>query len=228
MGNNDSEELELSENNGSNANIVSEPNGPTVTPKKKNKIVIPIAVVLAVLMITGLVAGLIYLIHENNLDPQVKEIRSFLAKEGTKDYFSELAGTYEGTSYVYSIRYGRSHPYNKNNRQFEVSGSRKFPTKEFVGVVCFDYGHFEETAEYYGEIHIDGAVCYIEFIGVKPEPKCPNLYSAESYNILGYSKDWDQDTDVEDYIFDVWLMVEFGVTSAQQVIHYWDNSLNLW
>ena len=127
-------------------------------PKKKNKIIIPIAIVLAVLMITGLVAGLIYLIHENNLDPQVKEIRSLLAKEGTKDYFSELAGTYEGTSYYYSIRYGRSHPYNKNNRQFEVSGSRKSPTKEFVGVVCFDYGHFEETAEYYGEIYIDGAV----------------------------------------------------------------------
>ena len=73
-----------------------------------------------------------------------------------------------------------------------------------------------------------GAACYIEFIGVKPEPKCPNLYSAESYNILGYSKDWNQDTDVEEFIPTVWLMVEFGVTSAQQCIHYWNDSLNLW
>ena len=69
-------EVKLPKNdNENNVNTSSISDGTMVTPKKKNKIVIPIAVVLAVLMIIGLVACLIYLIHENNLDPQVKEIR---------------------------------------------------------------------------------------------------------------------------------------------------------
>ncbi|MBQ9416845.1 MAG: hypothetical protein IJU20_08420 [Clostridia bacterium] len=217
----------LSNNCEENATDASSENVKTA-PKRKNKIIIPIAVILAVLMIAGLVAGLLYLIHENNLDPQVKEIRSFLANEGTKDYYFANTVNYHDTRYYLSIRYGRSYPYNKNNRQFEISASQKDPTKEFVGVVCFDYGHFEETAEYYGEIHIDGAVCYIEFFGVKPEGKCPLLSSAESYNILGFSKDWDQSTDVEDYIRTVRLMIDAAVTQTQECIHYWNDSLNLW
>ena len=222
-------EVKLPKNdNENNVNTSSISDGTMVTPKKINKIVIPIAVVLAVLMIIGLVTCLIYLIHENNLDPQVKEIRKFLASEGTKDYYSAKVMTYKDAEFFHSIRYGRSYPYNKNNRQFEISGSRKNQSNEFVGVVCFDYGHFEETAEYYGEIHIDDAVCYIEFVGVKPNGKCPDLYSAESYNILGYSKDWDQNTDVEEYISTIWNMIGFAVTQTQGCIHYWNDSLSLW
>ena len=114
-------EVKLPKNdNENNVNTSSISDGTMVTPEKINKIVIPIAVVLAVLMIIGLVACLIYLIHENNLDPQVKEIRKFLASEGTKDFYSANNKTYVNDNLM-SDFVVRTNPILVNSRGINIA-----------------------------------------------------------------------------------------------------------
>lgn len=189
--------------------------------KRKNLIITVSLIGAIILLIVGISVGTT-ISHSIKEKKQRELIYTYILENGEDGVYSKVSG-----NYAYNLCKGKSYRFNYD-KEYEASVTIQKETVELFGIVSFDYGDFSNTAEYYGEIRIDGKSCYIFFEGVKCENKCPEISSPTNCKIVGYSKGWDYSIDANDYLADVWACVRASVTLTQNTIHQWNEDLKLW
>ena len=161
------------------------------------------------------------------LNKEKKILNHAISENGANNTYIK-SNEQSGDSYEYSLSSEPSYRFAYDD-EYEASVTIKSGDTELLCTVTFNYGSFDETADYYAEIRIkENQICYIKFEGVRCAVVCPELNMPSEIKIVGYSKSWDYSVNPNDYSSDLWEMIRATVSLTQSTINSWNESLNLW